>query len=74
MNNQLREDIGDASGLNGPRISPMAMRLWTLMLERGASYTLNEIRRDIGAPSKAAFERAYGELEDAGLISSEVEE
>lgn len=74
MKNQLLEDEGESAGLNTTRISPLAMRLWTLLLERGATYSLEEIRRDIQAPSKAAFERAYGELEDAGLISVEVEE
>lgn len=51
-------------------MSPLAGKLWRLLLERGGRYTIEEVKRDLGA-SKSAIVRAAEELEEARLISIE---
>ena len=53
--------------------SALAAKLWKFLTERRpARITIEELRRDIQAPSKAAVERAVAELEDLGVLSTEV--
>lgn len=54
-------------------LSPDAQRLWRLVSERPAPYTLEEIRMDLKI-SKTALFRAVHELEEAGIVSSWMEE
>lgn len=51
-------------------LSTNASKLWRLLTERGAEYSLTEIKRELGI-SKTALTRALMELEEEGLISLE---
>lgn len=51
----------------------MAARLWKLLRDRRpARLSIEELMRELHAPSKASIERAIAELEDKGLLRSEV--
>lgn len=50
-------------------MSELARRLWRLIAERPAPYSLNEIKADLRC-SKTALLAALYELEEAGIASS----
>lgn len=56
------------------KASETAVRLWNLLRQRPATYTDTEIKRDLNATSKTKLLQAVAELEDAGLITTEVED
>lgn len=56
------------------KLSAEAIRLWNLVRQRPANYTDTEIKRDLGLNSKAALMRAVDELEQADLLTAEVED
>lgn len=53
--------------------SPLAIKIWQV-LKRGGTYDHEDIRRQVGAPSKAAFQRALEELDGMNLISMHEED
>lgn len=60
-------------GATVQELSDNARRLWRLVSERPAPYTLDEIKADLNI-SKTALLRAAHELEEAGIVSSWMEE
>lgn len=55
------------------KLTPQASKVWRLLTERGAAYTLTEITRDLSM-SKTVITRALAELEEAGLVSLSMED
>lgn len=56
------------------KASAATIKLWNLLRQRPATYTDTEIKRDLNVMSKSALLRAVDELEEAGLITTEVED
>ena len=54
-------------------LSPLAKKVYELLLERGGDYEEAEIKNELHV-SKTAIQNALYELEDAGLINLDIEE